>query len=50
MVRPWNVQALVWRSDEADLQTCQEGRHARTFLDEPLVEGLSQDPRLLVPI
>lgn len=50
MVRPWTIKALVRRSDETNLQTRQEGHLARTFLDEPLVESLSQGSRLLVPL
>lgn len=50
MVCPWTIKALVRRSDETDLQTRQKVHLARTFLDEPLVESLSQDSRLLVPI
>lgn len=50
MVCPWTVKAHVRRSDETNVQTRQKGYLPWTFLDEPLVESLGPDPRLLVSI
>lgn len=50
MVRPWVIETIVQRSDETNLQTGQEGYLTWTFLDEPLVESLTQHSRLLGPI